>query len=162
MLDLMAVCDKCKVKERIGGRKIPGWEEREEDSFFQRHANCNHSGCRVVLEHDPCPNRARDYAEESTDKKEPEFDPWDGGYEALREQAIRRGELLNAAYLLRLIEVWDTRHHRVRGFKGVPGAMSGECGLCYRKDVSPESVEICTACRERDPELAAKFDKAKV
>ncbi len=69
-IPLQAVCDKCKVKERLGGPEIQGWSSQTSAlAFFQLHANCNFTGCRVVLENNPCPNRARDYSEELTVEK---------------------------------------------------------------------------------------------
>lgn len=90
-----------------------------------------------------------------------EHDPWAGGWEALQELARRRGEDLTGAYRERLRHVWRTREVRVRGFRGVPGHLPGECARCYRLLVE-QGGHVCPACREADPEFAARADEMGV
>ena len=55
---LVAVCDQCKrfMSDNDGlGFFI---------NFLRRHRKCNFTGCRVVRENNPCPNRVRDYEPE--------------------------------------------------------------------------------------------------
>lgn len=64
---LLAVCDRCKVKERLSLEEVQGWSSPAATlSFFVRHAGHNFTGCRVVEADNPCPNLERSYSEEET------------------------------------------------------------------------------------------------
>lgn len=52
--EIQAVCDQCKLRCSFS-------HATSAVLFLRTHANCNFTGCRVVLERNPCPNRARDY-----------------------------------------------------------------------------------------------------
>ena len=82
------------------------------------------------------------------------------GWERMLESARRRNEnLINVTYMTRLREVWETRGIRVRGFRGHVSCMPGECGICYRENVSAEGVHICAECLKdpRNAEIARKL-----
>lgn len=55
--EIQAVCDQCKVKCSFNDASLAV-------SFLRRHANCNFTGCRVVLVDFLCPNRQKDYTVE--------------------------------------------------------------------------------------------------
>lgn len=57
---ILAVCDRCKLKVK------------DDDAtaflrFLRDHQGHNFTGCRVVREDNPCPNRERDYQEAASD-----------------------------------------------------------------------------------------------
>jgi len=63
----------------------------------------------------------------------------------------------DAAYLAVLEGVWATRAERVRGFMGIPGALVGECGVCYRPGAGEVPLAyVCVGCAAKHPGLADK------
>ncbi len=55
--EIQAVCDQCKKKRTFSDASLAV-------SFLRRHANCNFTGCRVVLVDFLCPNRQKNYKQE--------------------------------------------------------------------------------------------------